>query len=91
MLINSITGAASLFRSELLDYVLPFPATEGLMHDHWLALVAMSLGDVAYVGRPLYDYVQHSGAALGHEQLRPGSGRAVSACGLCAIARAFAA
>lgn len=71
LLINSITGAASLFRSELLDYVLPFPATEGLMHDHWLALVAMSLGDVAYVGRPLYDYVQHSGAALGHEQLRP--------------------
>lgn len=71
LLVNSITGAASLFRSELLDHVLPFPATEGLMHDHWLALVAMTVGEVAYVDRPLYDYVQHRGAALGHEQDRP--------------------
>jgi len=71
LLVNSITGAASLFRSELLDYILPFPATEGLMHDHWLALVAMTVGEVAYVDRPLYDYVQHPGAALGHERDRP--------------------
>jgi glycosyltransferase involved in cell wall biosynthesis len=71
LLVNSITGAASLFRSELLDYILPFPATEGLMHDHWLALVALAVGDVAYVERPLYDYVQHRGAALGHERDRP--------------------
>lgn len=71
LLVNSITGAASLFRSDLLDYVLPFPAMEGLMHDHWLALLAMTVGEVAYVDRPLYDYVQHSGAALGHERDRP--------------------
>jgi hypothetical protein len=51
--------------------VLPCPRAEiGLMHDHWLAVVAMSLGEVAYVDRPLYDYVQHSGAALGHEGSR---------------------
>jgi glycosyltransferase involved in cell wall biosynthesis len=71
LVVNSITGAASLFRSELLDYVLPFPVMEGLMHDHWLALVAMAVGDVAYVDRTLYDYVQHPGAALGHERDRP--------------------
>ena len=71
LLVNSITGAATLFRSELLDYLLPFPATEGLMHDHWLALVAMTVGEVAYVDRPLYDYVQHQRAALGHERDRP--------------------
>ena len=71
LLVNSITGAASLFRSELLDYILPFPAMEGLMHDHWLALVAMTVGEVAYVDRPLYDYVQHRAAALGHERDRP--------------------
>ena len=71
LLVNSITGGASLFRSELLDYVLPFPATEGLMHDHWLALVAMTVGEVAYVDRALYDYVQHPGATLGHERDRP--------------------
>ena len=71
LLVNSMTGAASLFRSELLDYILPFPVTQGLMHDHWVALVAMAVGDVGYVDRPLYDYVQHPGAALGHERDRP--------------------
>jgi glycosyltransferase involved in cell wall biosynthesis len=71
MIANSITGAASLFRRDLLDYILPFPdAATDLMHDHWVAVVAMSLGEVAYVDRPLYDYVQHAGAALGHEELR---------------------
>jgi glycosyltransferase involved in cell wall biosynthesis len=74
LLVNSITGGAALFRSELLDHMLPFPATEGTMHDHWMAMVAMSLGEVSYVNRPLYDYVQHSGAALGHESMRrPGA------------------
>jgi glycosyltransferase involved in cell wall biosynthesis len=68
---NSITGAASMFRSELLDCILPFPdPAAGLMHDHWIAMVAMSLGEVAYVDRPLYDYVQHPGTALGHEGFR---------------------
>ncbi len=67
MLANTITGAASLFRAELLDYALPFPPRHGdCYHDHWVALVALTLGDVRYVDRPLYDYVQHGGAALGH-------------------------
>jgi glycosyltransferase involved in cell wall biosynthesis len=70
LMVNAITGGASLFRAELLDYALPFPATQGTVHDHWIAMVAMSLGEVAYVDRPLYDYVQHPGAALGHESLR---------------------
>ena len=71
MIANSITGAASLLRRELLDVALPFPDPAlGLMHDHWLAMMAMSLGEVAYVDRPLYDYVQHGGAALGHESER---------------------
>ena len=50
----------------MIERALPFPAGPGWdFHDHWLALVALSLGDVAYVDRPLYDYVQHPGAVLG--------------------------
>jgi glycosyltransferase involved in cell wall biosynthesis len=77
LLVNSITGGASLFRSALLRYILPFPPpTETALHDHWVGMVAMSLGEVAYVDRPLYDYAQHGGAALGHESLRrPRRGR----------------
>jgi glycosyltransferase involved in cell wall biosynthesis len=64
---NSVTGAAALFRRDLLDHALPLPPRVGnLYHDHWLALVAASTGRIAYVDRPLYDYVQHPRAVIGH-------------------------
>jgi glycosyltransferase involved in cell wall biosynthesis len=65
---NSVTGAASLFPRELLEYALPFPPAQfAHYHDHWIALTALSLGEIAFVERPLYDYVQHARATLGHE------------------------
>ncbi|MEA2145216.1 MAG: hypothetical protein QOG59_803 [Solirubrobacteraceae bacterium] len=67
LIANTITGAATLFRRDLLDVILPFPDTPGFQfHDHWLALAALASGDLAYVERPLYDYVQHRGAVFGH-------------------------
>ena len=55
-----MTGAASLLRRELLDHALPFPPAQfAHFHDHWIALVALSLGEIAFVDEPLYDYVQH--------------------------------
>jgi glycosyltransferase involved in cell wall biosynthesis len=63
---NTITGAAMLFPRELLHLALPFPDTPGFQfHDTWLAVVALASGRVAYVDRPLYDYVQHPGAVFG--------------------------
>ena len=68
LLANSVTGAASLFRRQLLDDVLPFPpALADPFHDHWIAVVAMALGEIAYVSEPLYDYTQHGGAVIGHD------------------------
>jgi glycosyltransferase involved in cell wall biosynthesis len=73
---NSITGAASLFRRELAERALPFPPPHGdIFHDHWLAIVAMTTGEIRYVDRPLYDYVQHSAAALGFSRANAGRGR----------------
>jgi len=67
LLANTVTGAASLFRRELLDLVLPFPEPVGdPFHDQWIASMALATGRIAYVDRPLYDYVQHGGAARGH-------------------------
>ncbi len=64
---NAVSGAASLLRREVLDYALPFPPAQfAHFHDHWIALTALSLGRIEYVERPLYDYVQHGGASLGH-------------------------
>jgi glycosyltransferase involved in cell wall biosynthesis len=66
LIANSITGAATLFRREVAELMLPFPDPPGWQfHDHWLGLVAMAMGEIAYVDRPLYDYVQHPGAILG--------------------------
>lgn len=68
LLANTVTGAASLFQRQLLDLVLPFPPRVGdAFHDHWIASVALATGRIAYVDRPLYDYVQHGGAARGHD------------------------
>jgi glycosyltransferase involved in cell wall biosynthesis len=76
LIANTVTGAASLMRREVVELALPFPEVPGEQyHDHWLGLVAMTRGDVAYVDRPLYDYVQHGGAALGHAAANAGVGR----------------
>ncbi len=64
---NAVSGAGSLFRRDLLDLALPFPPAQfAHFHDHWLALCARVRGEIAYVDRPLYDYVQHGDAVLGH-------------------------
>ena len=79
LLANTVTGAASLFRREVLDDALPFPPRLArAFHDHWIALVAMARGELAYLGEPLYDYVQHERAVIGHSQAnrRPRSVRA---------------
>lgn len=66
---NTVSGAASLFPRRLLELALPFPPRHGRpFHDHWVASVALASGRIAYVDRPLYDYVQHGGAALGHSR-----------------------
>lgn len=67
LIANTVTGAATMIRRRLLDTALPFPPAHGrAMHDHWLAQAALAGGPIAYVDRPLTDYVQHPGAALGH-------------------------
>jgi glycosyltransferase involved in cell wall biosynthesis len=66
LIANTVTGAASLFRREVAELARPFPDSPGIeFHDHWIALTALSAGRLAYVARPLYDYVQHEGAVLG--------------------------
>jgi glycosyltransferase involved in cell wall biosynthesis len=64
---NAVTGAASLLRRDLLELALPFPPAQfAHFHDHWLGLIAAATGEIAYEPRPLYDYVQHGSASLGH-------------------------
>lgn len=64
---NTVTGAASLFRREILEDLVPFPPRVGdAFHDHWLACTALSTGSLAYVDEPLYDYYQYGSSVIGH-------------------------
>lgn len=55
-----------MFRRSMLETALPFPEGPGWQfHDHWLSSVALATGRMAYVDKPLYDYVQHSNAITG--------------------------
>jgi len=66
ILANTVTGAALMFRQQLIDYILPFPPKIGdSFHDHWIACVANVSGTIRYIDEPLYDYTQHSGNVLG--------------------------
>lgn len=66
-LANTVTGAACIFRADLLNTILPFPPRYGdLYHDHWIAVIAAISGTIKYVDRPLYDYMQYSSNVIGH-------------------------
>lgn len=61
MVNNTVTGAASLLRRDLLDVALPFPPRQSAeqYHDHWLALCALATGEIAYLDRATWDYTRH--------------------------------
>jgi glycosyltransferase involved in cell wall biosynthesis len=67
LMMNTVTGAAAAFPSALLADVLPFPPDVGRpFHDHWIASVALALGPIIFVNRPLQSYVQHAANTAGH-------------------------
>jgi glycosyltransferase involved in cell wall biosynthesis len=64
---NTVTGAASVFRAELLDKILPFPPRYGnIFHDKWIAIIAAESGGIEYVNNVLYDYIQGEENVIGH-------------------------
>ena len=72
LLLNTITGAASLVRAEVVrSMVLPFPpGTPSAFHDQWIGAAALAAGRVAFVDRPLHSYRQHAGAVSGRRDNR---------------------
>jgi glycosyltransferase involved in cell wall biosynthesis len=63
---NCVAGAASLFRSDILDQILPFPQRLiGADHGHWIALTAEVTGGICYIDEPLYDDHQQGANVVG--------------------------
>ena len=64
---NTVTGAASIFKRKVVKKSLPFPEKIGdSYHDWWIACVALTMGKIKFVDKPLYDYYQHKRNVLGH-------------------------
>ena len=66
LVMNFVTGAASMFNRALLQYVTRIPAS-CMMYDHFIALVAAAFGKISYIDRTLYQYRQHGKNVLGAE------------------------
>ena len=56
-------GHAMLFKKELIDKAVPFPAL--VTHDFWLGFVATCYSAVVYVNEPLVHYRQHTQNTIG--------------------------
>lgn len=55
---NAVTGCTTLFKKDLLSYVLPFPERLAY-HDWYLAIVAAKLNQILYISDVLTKYRQH--------------------------------
>ncbi len=55
---NIFQGAASLFKSNIIEKALPIPS-KVKFHDRWLALVAASENGVSYITKPILYYRRH--------------------------------
>jgi hypothetical protein len=68
ILLNQMTGGASMFRREVLDFATPFPPpSRRAVHDHWLAAVAAGVGAVVTTSAVVQDYVQHGDNLIGEQ------------------------
>lgn len=61
---NFVTGCTCMINRSLINHALPIPDT-AIMHDWWLALVASSVGCIAFVPECTVKYRQHGNNAVG--------------------------
>lgn len=61
---NVATGCTMVVNRALYERARPVPP-EAVMHDHWLALVAATLGTIACIDEPTILYRQHGGNVVG--------------------------
>ena len=66
---NNITGCSVLINKKLAKLCGVIPK-EALMHDWWLAIIAIAFGKVAYIDTPLVYYRQHSQNSIGAKDVK---------------------
>ncbi|NVK00869.1 MAG: glycosyltransferase family 2 protein [Oceanospirillaceae bacterium] len=80
---NFVTGCTVLFNRVLRDIAITYPLNSIVMHDHWLALVALkNSGELVYLPVPTLCYRQHANNVVGVSRRR-------SIFNLAGISRSF--
>lgn len=64
---NSVTGCSMLIDAKVAKEAVPFNGF--YIHDHWLALYASSIGNIAYTKEPLVEYRIHENNQIGSNKL----------------------
>lgn len=71
MIQNQVTGCTAMFNHHLKTYVDMVENTKKMvMHDHWLALVALVFGKMSYLNETTMDYRQHGSNVVGAQNAR---------------------
>jgi glycosyltransferase involved in cell wall biosynthesis len=60
----NVTGCTMIFNRSLAQLALPIP-NDAVMHDHWLGLVATSMGKIDYIDEATIAYRQHGFNVMG--------------------------
>lgn len=81
-LLNQITGASALCRTELFQQCVPFPADRGpAVHDHWVYLAGSAAGRIVFDRRISWLYRQHTHNQIGASATRGFSRRILNGIG----------
>ena len=68
---NVATGSTMLFKSSLLENLLPFPQQTGkVYHDHWICASAKHHAKIQYIPEALVHYIQHENNVTGFQKFK---------------------
>lgn len=68
---NQVTGCTVMINRNLKVYVQEVTDVESIvMHDHWLALIALVFGKISYLNQATIDYRQHGDNSVGAQNAR---------------------
>lgn len=61
---NFVTGCTMMINKPLKELITTIPS-EAIMHDWWIALIAATMGKIAYINEPTVLYRQHQNNTIG--------------------------
>jgi len=81
-LLNQVTGASALCRTERFQQCVPFPNDRGpAVHDHWVYLAGSAAGRIIFDGRISWLYRQHAHNQIGASASRGFARRTLNGIG----------